>query len=71
VSGDATVLFQSTYFVDSLVLVWLESRLVDGNALVDIDDLIRRECRHGLDLDRVVLFRYPSENNGARVYECR
>lgn len=39
---------RKTYLVDPLILVWLESRLIDGNVLVDVDDLIRREGRHGL-----------------------
>jgi hypothetical protein len=38
---------RKTYLVDSLVLVWLESRLIDGDVLVDIDDLIRGKSRHG------------------------
>lgn len=37
---------RKTYLVDPLILVWLESRLVDGNVLVDIDDLIRGKGRH-------------------------
>jgi hypothetical protein len=37
---------RKTYLVDPLILVWLESRLIDGNVLVDIDDLIRGKGRH-------------------------
>lgn len=38
---------RKTYLVDPLILVWLESRLIDGDVLVNIDDLIRGEGRHG------------------------
>jgi len=34
------------YLVDSLIFVWLERRLVDRDALVDVDNLIRWESRH-------------------------